>query len=511
MKRTLLNPNSPRSADSRKEGPGFLRLLVCVAGVAALTGCSSVVEPMKRVLKEATAPVMAQAEEKAAASASDAPVVADATVAKPLPGKTTVLPPVEGLDAGFVLNAADSAFLDEVQRRAVLYFVEQSDPVTGLTRDRAPNNGTFSKSPSSAAATGFALTAWCIADQRGWMGPGEARRRTVQALRSVADVHAHEHGWLYHFVSATDGKRMWRSEASTIDTALFLQGALTAREYLRDPEVTELVNQIYARIDWKWALNDGVTLSHGWKPETGFIPHRWDNYAEMMGLYLLGIGATNNPLPVETWSAWQRGPIVGPEGRTFIQGGSLFTHQYAQAWFDFRGKRDAYADYWQNSVEATLAQREWSATQSVRFPLWSKELWGVSASDSARGYMPWGIPLKHSSEYYDGTLVPCAPGGSLPFAPRECLTALKKMREVGGEALWGRYGFADAFNPQTGWVGPDVIGIDVGITLVMAENLRSGLVWNIFMRAPEVQRGMKLAGFKDTTLALPVQVAMMLR
>ncbi len=395
------------------------------------------------------------------------------------------------------LTAAHTRLLDEVQRRAVLYFIDHADATTGLTRDRAPANGTRSTSASSVAATGFALTAWCIADSRGWIAPGEAARRVQRTLRFVAEQHAHERGWLYHFVDAHTGARAWQSEASTIDTALFLQGAVFAREYLRDPETTALVNRIYSRIDWRWALNGGSTLSHGWKPETGFIPHRWDSYSEHMGLYLLGIGAPREGLPAESWHAWSRRSTAQHDGRTFIQCGPLFTHQYAHGWFDFRGRRDDYADYWQNSIDATLAQRAWSAHQSGRFAHWSKDVWGLTASDGPRGYMAWGTP-GHEPDQSDGTLVPCAPGGSLPFAPRECLTALARMRELGGPQVWGRYGFADAFNPQTGWASPDVIGIDVGITLVMAENLRSGLVWRSFMRAPEAQRGMQLAGFEST-------------
>jgi hypothetical protein len=236
-------------------------------------------------------------------------------------------------------------------------------------------------------------------------------------------------------------------------------------------------------------------LSHGWFPQSGFIPHRWDSYSELMGLYLLGIGAPTQPLSASAWHAWRREPRAHHNGRTFIQCGPLFTHQYAHGWFDFRGQRDAYADYWENSTDATLAQRDWAALQAVRFPHWSREMWGLTASDGATGYMAWGTPGIGRDES-DGTLVPCAPGGSLPFAPRECLTALHRMRETGGEAVWGRYGFVDAFNPQTGWTSPDVIAIDLGIMVVMAENLRSGLVWENFMRAPEVQRAMQLAGFR---------------
>ena len=386
--------------------------------------------------------------------------------------------------------------LEEVQKRAMLYFAEHSDLATGLTRDRAPNQEMGSDAPASIAATGFSLTAWCIADSRGWLPPGYAAERVRVTLRFVANHVEHERGWIYHFVDVRTGRRVWRSEASTIDTALFLQGAIQAREYLNDPEITDLVNQIYGRIDWRWALNHGATLSHGWLPEEGFIPYRWDAYAEHMGLYLLGIGAPEHALPAETWEAWRR-PRVRYADRTFIQGGPLFTHQYAQAWFDFRGVRDGHADYWQNSVDATLAQRAWFSTLSNRFRHLSEDVWGLTSSDSMRGYRAWGSPGR-TNESSDGTLVPCAPAGSLPFAPQECLGALERMILLGGDRVWGRYGFADAFNPVNGWVSPDVIGIDVGIMMVQAENLRTGFVWNTFMRAPEVQRGMKLAGFRPT-------------
>lgn len=396
-----------------------------------------------------------------------------------------------------VITAADVALLDEIERRAVRFFIEHSDPQTGLTRDRAPANGSRASSASSVAATGFALSAWCIADSRGWMSHHEALERVRRTLRFVAEHHAHERGLLYHFVDIKTGQRAWKSEASTIDTALFLKGAILAREHFRDAEVTQLANEIYHRVDWTWALNGGDTLSHGWLPESGFIPHRWDSYSELMGMYLLGVGSPRHALAPEAWHAWKRGPLARHEGRSFIQCAPLFTHQFAHGWFDFRGKRDAYADYFQNSVDATLAQRAWSSHQSERFAGWSADMWGLTASDGPNGYIAWGTPGTEEDRS-DGTLVPCAPGGSLPFAPRECLTALHRMREAGGEALWGRYGFADAFNPETNWVATDVIGIDLGIMLVMAENLRTEFVWDTFMRAPEVRRGMTLAGFRPS-------------
>jgi hypothetical protein len=402
---------------------------------------------------------------------------------------------------GLVLRG-DSAFLDEIERRAFRFFCDHTDPASGLTRDRAPADGSPSLAPASIAASGFALTAWCVGLDRGWLDRKTATQHVLAVLRSVDRSVSEEHGWIYHFIDIHTGARVWRCEASTIDTALFLQGALLVREYLDNPEVSALVNRIYARIDWVWALNGGRTLSHGWQPETGFLADRWDSYSELLGLYLLGVGAPANSLPAECWSAWRREPVTVYGAHTYINSSALFTHQYSHAWFDFRGKHDQYLDYWENSVDATLAQREWCATQSTRFNHWSGDLWGLTASDSARGYVNWGSP-EGSTDRLDGTVVPCAPGGSLPFAPQECLRALRRMLEVGGARVWGRYGFADAFNPQTGWVSPDVIAIDVGITLAMVENLRSGFCWKYFMRAPETRRAFALTGFEEESPGRP--------
>jgi hypothetical protein len=393
-------------------------------------------------------------------------------------------------------------FMDDLQRRALCFFTEQTDATTGLTRDRSRANGEHGSAPASIAATGFALTSFCIGDSRGWMPRTETVSRTLTVLRFIRDNVDHEHGFMYHFVDVHTGHRVWKSEASTIDTALFLKGALFAREYLHHPEVTALVDEIYGRVDWAWATNGGKTLTHGWKPETGFLKARWDSYSEMLGMYLLAIGAPAHALSPESWNAWQR-PVKTYGNRSFIDCPPLFTHQYSHAYFDFRGRHDAYADYWRNSVDATLAQREWCATLAPKFSRWSLDVWGITASDSAKGYVDWGGPLSNDARL-DGTVVPCAPGGSLPFAPRECLKALMTMRAIGGDAVWGRYGFPDAFNPQTGWVSRDVLAIDVGITLLMAENSRTGLVWNYFMQADEAKRGMALCGFsaQDSTGAV---------
>ncbi len=399
-------------------------------------------------------------------------------------------------DVNYSLTITDVVLLEDLQRRSFLFFQEQTDPKSGLTHDRALLAGGVSEAPASVAGSGFALTAWCIADKRGWISREEARERVLRTVRFVATQVEHERGWLYHFVDVQTGKRHWDCEVSTVDTALYLKGAIFAREYFQDAEITRWVDATYRRIDWQWALNGGSTLSHGWMPETGFLETRWDQFAEMMGLYLLGLGAETDALPAGTWRAWRREPEVSFGGRTFVHCPPLFTHQYAHAWFDFRNKRDRGLNYWDNSVSATLAQREWCAGLGEKFPGWSMSLWGVTASDSPDGYKAWGGPQSAFAEV-DGTLAPCAAAGSLPFAPKECLEALHAMRELALPGIWGRYGFTDAFNLSKAWVSPDALAIDVGITLMMAENLRSGMVWEYFMRAPEVRRGMRVAGFQS--------------
>jgi hypothetical protein len=213
-----------------------------------------------------------------------------------------------------------------------------------------------------------------------------------------------------------------------------------------------------------------------------------------MMLYLLALGSNRHAISPEAWHAWKR-PIYQYDGREFIhdRNAPLFIHQYSHAWFDFRGRRDRYADYFENSVKATHAHREFCASLAAEYPHYSRDLWGISASDSARGYVVWGGPPRFGP--IDGTLVPCAVAGSLPFLTRECIDCLGVMRDRHGDKVWKRYGFVDAFNPATGWVGPDVIGIDLGITLMMAENARTGFFTRTFMRNPEAQRAMRLAGF----------------
>jgi hypothetical protein len=272
---------------------------------------------------------------------------------------------------------------------------------------------------------------------------------------------------------------------------------LTCRRYFQDPEVERLAHQIFNRVDWNWLSEDTRILPHGWRPETGFLQSRWDSYSEMMMVYLLGLGSYSHPLPAEAWDAWKR-TLFEYDGIRYIGSfAPLFIHQYSQAWFDFRNKRDRYADYFQNSILATEVHRRFCLDLSGRFSDYSEDLWGITASDSPKGYAVWGGPPETGP--IDGTVVPSAAAGSLPFLPTESMRVLRTIRTKYAGLAWCRYGFVNAFNPLTKWRDDFVIGIDTGITLVMAENVRTGLVWKTFMSNPETRRGMQRAGFTSVT------------
>jgi hypothetical protein len=391
----------------------------------------------------------------------------------------------------YKLTREDQIFLEDLEKRAFRFFWEQSNSETGLTADRARADGSpYQRTEAhynvaSIAATGFALTSYCIAAERNWTPRREVKDRARITLAFFADRAFHKNGWFYHWMDAETGERRWNSEVSSIDTALLLGGVLTVRQcFAEDKEIVRLATRIYERVDFGWMLNgDPYLLSHGWKPETGFLPYRWDTSSEHLILYLLGIGSPTHPLSWRSWYAWRRDFISYGKYRFQASLPPLFIHQYSHAWVDFRRRRERFRrfkiDYFENSVTATAAQRQFFINLANEFPIYAENVWGLTASDSREGYKAWGAPPRPPD--WDGTVVPCAAAGSLMFAPEITLPALKTLRAKFGDEIYGRYGFTDAFNPQTNWINRDVIGIDVGITLLSAENLRTGNVWRWFM------------------------------
>ena len=392
------------------------------------------------------------------------------------------------------LSAQDDQFLDQLERANFLFFWEQGNPQTGLVKDRSNVRTKDTSTVASIASTGFGLTAICIADQRGFVSHSDARLRVLQSLSFLWHKLPTHRGFFYHFANINTGERMWDSEVSSVDTAMLLCGILTCRQHFQDEAIDQLAHAIFDRVDWTWLSEDTSLLPHGWTPEFGFLPYKWDFYSELMMMYLLGLGSSSHPLHSDAWFAWKR-TVFEYEGLRYIGSyAPLFVHQYSQAWFDFRGKRDRYTNYFENSVIATDVHRRFCVELNVQFSDYSNALWGITASDSDAGYVVWGGPPAMGP--IDGTIVPAAAGGSLPFLPEATMRVLRTIHDHYPKA-WCRYGFVDAFNPLKDWYDTDVIGIDTGITMLMAENARTGFVWETFMKNPEAQRGMANAGFKS--------------
>ncbi|HEV2215416.1 MAG TPA: glucoamylase family protein [Terracidiphilus sp.] len=391
-------------------------------------------------------------------------------------------------------SKADEAFLEDLIRRGCLFFWEQASEKTGQVLDRARHDMGGARDPrrmASIAATGFGLTALCIADRHGYFPHAQIVERVRTTLHWHLNTLPEVHGFYYHFNDIETGARIGECELSSIDSSLLLCGVLTVHAHFEDAKIKEMSRQIYERVEWPWMLDGGDAFSMGWKPESGFLDARWSHYCELMMIYLLAMGSPTHPVAGSHWNAFSR-PAIHYKGYSYISGDDpLFTHQYSQAWYDFRHKHDAYANYFENSVTATRAHEEFCTTT---YPKWyNADYWGISASDFEGGYTAWGGPPPQGP--IDGTVVPCAAAGSLAFLPQDCLHVLQSMRAKWGRQAWTRYGFVDAFHPAAQWYDPDVLGIDQGISVLMAENLRTGMVWETFMRNAESREAMRRAGF----------------
>ena len=414
--------------------------------------------------------------------------------------------------------------LDANQRDAFSYFLHETNRTNGLVLDK-----TCTGWPASIAAVGLALTAYPVGVERGLVTRAEAVERTLTTLRFFwqsrqgpePDATGYK-GFYYHFLDLQTGARAWQCELSTIDSALLVGGILTAAAYFDantpvEREIRDLADRLYSRVDWRWALNGGATVTHGWKPESGFLPYRWEGYDEALLLYILGLASPTHPIPAQSYRAW----ASTYEWKTiydtqFLYAGPLFTHQLSHVWIDFRGIQDAFMrehgiDYFENSRRATLVQQQYAIRNPGSFAHYGELCWGLTASDGPGeikhtingferqffDYLARGVPDGPD----DGTIAPWAVVASLPFAPEIVLpTVTDFMRwKIGGVH---RYGFKATFNPTFpvrgfphGWVSPWHFGINEGPIVVMIENFRSGLVWRLMRGCRPIVDGLRAAGF----------------
>jgi hypothetical protein len=418
------------------------------------------------------------------------------------PGRTSNL----NVGGPNLLITDQTDFVNDLGRRCYRYMVEAAHPRTGLVSDRGRTDGSGFSEYASSAACGFALASHGVAAAQGWVDVEVAKSHVRRMLTSLLSLAEHERGFVYHFIDRTTGARALNCEASTIDTALLIAGAMHASQaFTDDSEIVAMSDALYRRVQWRAMLGENGCLHMGWNPETGMISHQWDSFSELTILVLLAIGAPANEIPGECWQAWRRSKTLHHDGQPFLSYPPLFVHQYPHVFFDFRSVvSPSGRSYWQNSQlahHAHIAYLKSLAQEHASFRHYGDDLWGITSSDSESGYRDWGGPYEDGvtrpERGIDGTLVPSAAGGALAIVPEPSLRTLNFQRQQYGATVYGRYGFANAFNPATGWVGRDVIGIDTGITLLSAANLINEGVWKPFMQHPAAVRALNRAGFRS--------------
>ncbi|KRG68810.1 glucoamylase family protein [Pseudoxanthomonas dokdonensis] len=460
---------------------------------------------------------------------------AKAPVAPKKPEVVLVAPEVEGTPGKPELPP----LFRDIEKRTFQFFWDTSNEVNGLTPDRYP-----SRPFASIASVGFALTAYPIGIENGWISRRQAVERTLITLKFFRDLPngtAREgkgayKGFYYHFLDMRTGERYgsW-VELSSVDTALLMMGVLFAQSYYdrddaNEAEIRKLADLLYKRVDWPWLQQNKPLISMGWYPESGFIPHDWMGYNEAMMLYVLALGSPTHPVSPDAWEVWTRtyseswGVYQGQEYLTF---GPQFGHQYSHVWIDYRGIQDAYMrergiDYFENSRRATYAQQAYAKENPMQWRGYGENIWGLTASDGPqqtlqeyrgeqrqfRHYSARGVGFRENFD--DGTIAPTAAIASLPFAPEIVIPATKAMHKRYGEYLYSSYGFLDAFNPSfdydiplkngrivpgEGWVSGDYIGIDQGPILAMIANYRNDFVWDVMKKNPYIRKGLEQAGF----------------
>lgn len=414
---------------------------------------------------------------------------------------------------------SDDAFLNYVERQTFNYFWNEANTNNGLTRLRTDRPGTC-----SVAAVGFGLSAVCIGVERGWITREEGRQRVLTTLQTLYDAPqgaettgcSGYHGWFYHLLDINTGTREAKSEMSSSDTTLLMSGVQFAGQYFdaadnpEEAEIRRLSSALFNRVDWSFMLkkDDDMVYLH-WLPEKGYSPRGYKGYNQVSYIYIYGLGATNHPLPAASWQAWESGINWRTNyGYSYAYIGRLFCYQYSHCFIDYRGIADAYmrakgSDFFENSRRATLAQQEYAINNPNQYANYGSNEWGWTSCSGPRKYGTYGAP----GGMDDGTIAPTAAGGSMPFAPEICLSALKHMYFTYTNRLWTNEGFRDSFNITSNWFAPSDLAIDEGPIILMIENYRSGLVWRRMMNSPVIQRGLRRAGFSPLLSSRLIETA----
>jgi hypothetical protein len=426
------------------------------------------------------------------------------------------------------IDEEKQAFLEDLKKRNFDYFWNTMDSSTYQIPDRYPER-TF----TSIAATGFGLTAYIIGVNNAYITREAGARRVLNTLEWIWQSPQNQEkkgasgyrGFYYHFLTFGNGDRFKEVELSTIDTGLLMAGILACQSFFTGKDTVEqriraLSDSLYLRIEWDWAMDKDNSMSMGWSPEKGFIQSKWTGYNEAMILLIMALGSPSHPIDGSAWKTWTEtyswDSFYGFEHINF---GPLFGHQYSHMFIDFRGIFDDYMeakgiDYFENSRRATLSNRAYCIDNPKRFAGYGTNLWGLTACDGPQNTTKffnsdsvsfYSYRARGASELHivdDGTIAPTAAGGSIPFAPVECIDALFYIKNKYGKKVFQEYGFIDAFNLSFenkgiyGWYDTMYLGIDQGPFVIQIENYQNELIWDIMKHNKYIVNGLRRAGFK---------------
>lgn len=406
-------------------------------------------------------------------------------------------------------NISDSALVELVQKQTFRYFWDFAHPVSGLARERSNETSAYGNEVVTTGGSGFGIMAIIVASERGWITREQAAARMNKIVKFLWKADSY-HGMFPHWLNGETGKtiRFSRKDdgADIVESSFLFQGLLTARQYFNKDNQTE--TEIRDRVNWMWNEaewdfftrdNQNVLYWH-WSPNNGWaMDFELRGYNEALITYVLAASSRRYAIEPSVYhKGWamrnffkngkQFYNVTLPLG--FDYGGPLFFAHYSFMGLDPRGLKDNYADYWQQNTAHAKIHYNYCVDNPKAFKGYGKNSWGLSASDTYNGYNA------HSPTNDFGTITPTAALASFPYTPKESMAAMRYFYVNLGDRLWGEYGFKDAFNETENWYADSYLAIDQGPIVVMIENYRTGLLWNLFMSAPEIQDGLKKLGFK---------------
>ena len=401
----------------------------------------------------------------------------------------------------------EDELLEAVQRQTFGFFWEASHPVSGLAPDRCTTSADPADDLVATGGSGFSVMAHIVAAERGWITRAAAAERIGHMLELLNRATCY-HGVYPHFMNGRTGATIPFSRkddgGDLVETSFLFMGLLCAREYFKrknpqESKIRGLIDYLWSEVEWTWYTRGGSVLQWHWSPNNGWaLDHDIRGWNECLVTYVLAASAPRyriSPRVYHEGFAVGRNFLNGksyydfdlPLGAPF--GGPLFLSQYSFCAMDPRNLTDRYADYWQQNVNHVHINRAHCVKNPKHHRGYGASCWGLTSSDGPDGY------AAHSPTEDDGTISPTAAISSMPYAPKEAIRALRHFLKVHGEKIWGRFGFVDAFCEARNWYADTYLAIDQGPIVVMIENHRSGLLWKLFMKAPEIQAGLRALSF----------------